>query len=283
MTEKVTVAAVQMDVAFADVALNTERIMDRLSQSVDQGAQLTIFPECALSGYCYESRDEAMQVAQEIDGPATQSIIQVCEEANSYAIFGLLERANDHLYNALALVGPSGLIASYRKVHLPHLGVDNFVDRGDRPFEVHDLGFIRLGMQICYDGSFPEPSRVMSLAGADLLVLPTNWPPGAGFTADYVPNCRALENHVYFVAANRVGDERGFHFVGQSKIVEPNGGNLAFAEHDREEILIADIVPETARQKHLVRVPGKHEIDRFADRRPETYGPIVEQTSSKTG
>ena len=276
MTNKVTVAAVQMDVAFADVDANTERVIDRLRQSADQGARLAIFPECALSGYCFESREEAMSVAQPIDGPATQAIANACRDADAFAVFGLLESAENRLYNALALVGPQGLLASYRKVHLPHLGVDNFVDRGDRPFQVHDLGLLRLGMQICYDGSFPEPSRVMSLAGADLLVLPTNWPPGAGLTADYVPNCRALENHVYFIAANRVGDERGFHFVGQSKIVEPNGGNLAFAEHDHEEILIADIVPETAREKHLVRVPGKHEIDRFADRQPGAYGPIVE-------
>lgn len=275
MSSPMNVAAVQMDVAFAEVSKNVAQVATRLREAANQGARLVVFPECALSGYCYDSREEAMNAAQSIDGPATEELAQVCQEVDAFAIFGLLERDGDRLYNALGLIGPEGLIGSYRKVHLPKLGVDNFVDRGDRPFEVHDVGGLRVGMQICYDGSFPEPTRVMALNGADLVVLPTNWPPGAGYTADYVPNCRALENHVYFLAANRVGVERGFEFVGKSKICEPNGGNLAFADHNDEAILIAEIDPEVSRNKHLVRVPGKHEIDRFRDRCPDTYERIA--------
>ena len=75
------------------------------------------------------------------------------------------------------LIGPEGVVASYRKVHLPFLGIDMFVTPGDRPFAVHGAGEVRVGMHICYDGSFPEAGRVMSLLGADLLALPTNWPP----------------------------------------------------------------------------------------------------------
>lgn len=273
----VTIAVVQMDVKLADPAANLDRMADRFGDAVEQGARLVIFPECALTGYCYDSREKAFEQAQAIDGDATTSMSELCAKYGAYAVFGLLEKDGDRLFNALALVGPEGLLGSYRKVHLPKLGVDNHVDPGDRPFEVHDLGFVRIGMQICYDGSFPEPTRVMSLAGADLIVLPTNWPPGAGYTADYVPNCRALENHVYFAAANRVGDEMGFHFVGKSKICEPNGGEIASANHDREAILVAEIDPAVARQKHLVRVPGKHEIHRMNDRRPETYGPVTDK------
>ena len=77
------------------------------------------------------------------------------------------------------------------------------------------------------------------------------------------------------MAVNRVGEERGFRFIGKSKICHPDGYDLAFANHDREAILIAEIEPAIARNKHLVRVPDQHEIHRFADRRPETYGDIA--------
>ena len=75
----------------------------------------------------------------------------------------MLERDGARLFNACALVGPTGLVANYRKIHLPFLGVDRFTTPGDRPFAVHDLGGLRVGMTICYDGSFPESARVLML------------------------------------------------------------------------------------------------------------------------
>ena len=89
-------------------------------------------------------------------------------------------------------------------------------------------------------------------------------------------NARAVENNVYFMAVNRVGVERGFRFIGHSKIADPHGNTLAEAPGSEEQILYAEVDPHLARRKHLVRVPGKHEIDRMADRRPEMYGLLTE-------
>jgi predicted amidohydrolase len=85
-----------------------------------------------------------------------------------------------------------------------------------------------------------------------------------------------MENCVYMVAANRVGTERGFTFIGQSKICGPDGELLALAPADEEAIIFADVDLERARNKRRVRVPGKHEIHRFDDRRPEMYARIVD-------
>src|SRR5207302_9362026 len=152
-------------------------------------------------------------------------------------LFGLLERdeKGHKLYNACALVGPEGPASSYRKIHLPCLGVDRFVTPGDRPFAVHDLGGLRVGITICYDGSFPESARVLTLLGADLVVLPTNWPTGARSTVKYLVQARALENHIYYAAINRVGEERGFHFIGMSRIVDCEGELLAASLGDGEQ------------------------------------------------
>jgi predicted amidohydrolase len=88
--------------------------------------------------------------------------------------------------------------------------------------------------------------------------------------------CRAMENVVYAMAVNRVGEESGFRFIGRSSIADPSGQILASASPDKEEILYAYIDPARARRKRLVRVPGKHEIDRIADRRPKFYTKLVE-------
>jgi predicted amidohydrolase len=275
------VAGVQMDVVLGDREANLARIGERLRETARAGAQLTVFPECSLPGYCFHSIDEARPHSEPVPGPSTLKLADVCRELATYAVVGLLEADGERLFNAAALVGPEGVVASYRKVHLPYLGVDRFTTPGDRPFAVHaagkGAGEVRVGMSICYDAAFPEAARVLALEGADVIALPTNWPPGAECTADFVINARAMENNVYYMAVNRVGNERGFRFIGQSKICDPRGRVLAEARHEDEMILYADIDPAFAREKHIVRVPGKHEIDRFADRRPELYGRILEK------
>ena len=269
------IAAVQMDCTFADQANNLDTIRARLREAADNGAQLVIFPECALPGYCYDSKAEAMPFAEPIPGPSTQQLAADCAKLNVYIVVGLLEVAGDNLFNVCTLIGPTGIVARYRKIHLPFLGVDRFTTPGDQPFAVHDLGGLRVGMNICYDGSFPESARCLMLLGADLIVLPTNWPTGAISTARTLIPARALENHVYYAAVNRIGTERGFRFIGMSRILGCTGEFLAVSEDDQPTILYAEIDPEKARNKHLVNIPGKYELHRLKDRRPAMYGAIV--------
>ena len=270
-----TVAAVQMEPRLGEVSKNRTKMLRLLHEAAERGARLAVFPECALTGYGFGSKEEALEFAETSDGPSVRLFADDCAWLKTYMIFGFLERDGDRLFNACALVGPQGLVGTYRKVHLPFLGVDRFVDRGDRPFAVHEAGGVRVGMHICYDGSFPEVGRVLTLLGADLLVLPTNWPTHSECAAEHMVACRAVENVVYMMAVNRVGTESEFRFIGRSSIVGISGEKLASASPDQEEILYAEIDPAHARQKRLIRVPGKHEIDRIADRRPGYYGEIV--------
>jgi len=271
-----TIALAQIDIAFADRAKNLARMIAVLQETAAKGAKLTVFPEAALAGYCFDSLEDARPHAEPIPGPSTRRLTGICRELGVFAIFGLLEADGERVFNACVLVGPEGVVGSYRKIHLPFLGVDRFTTPGDRPFAVHEAAGMRIGMHICYDGGFPEPARVMTLLGADLVVLPTNWPPGAECMASCAVNTRAMENNIYYAACDRVGTERGFRFIGQSKICDPRGKVLAEAPHDREDILYAQIDVAKARQKKIVRVPGLHEIDRVNDRRPEYYGKIAE-------
>ena len=274
--QTIRIAAVQIDPKIGDVPHNLETILARVNQASEDGARLIVFPECALTGYGFDSRAEAMPFAEAADGPTARRLADVCQALHVWVVYGFLESDGEKLFNACILIGPRGPVATYRKVHLPFLGVDRFTDKGDRQFAVHDAGGVKIGMHICYDGSFPETGRVLTLLGADLLVLPTNWPTHSECAAEHMIATRAMENTVYALAVNRVGEERGFRFIGRSSIAGTNGQILAHASVDHEEILYADVEPARARDKHLVRVPGKHEIDRIKDRRPEFYGPIVE-------
>jgi predicted amidohydrolase len=277
------IAGVQMDCRLQDMRHNLDAIRAGLRQAAAAGARLVVFPECALTGYAFESRDEAWPLAQTVPGPATEALAADCRDLGVWAVAGLLERGpGGEMFNACALVGPEGPAAVYRKIHLPFLGVDRFTTPGDRPFAVHDLGGLRVGINICYDSSFPESARTLTLLGADLVVLPTNWPPGAASTPKYLVPARALENHIYYLAVNRVGEERGFRFIGQSRLIGCDGEPLAVAG-DGPEVLYADIDPTVARQKRLVKIPGKYELDRLADRRPEMYAPLCEPGPPRAG
>ena len=215
------VAGVQMDVQLKDVAGNLQRIAARFREAAQAGASLIVFPECAVTGYCFENLAEALPFAESIPGPATEFMMKLCQEAGGFAVFGMLEREGEQVYNAAVLTGPEGILGSYRKVHLPFLGVDKYVSYGDRPFAVHSAGDVKIGMNICYDAAFPEASRTLALLGADVIALPTNWPPGAECVSAHVINARAMENAVYMIAVNRVGGERGFEFIGGSRICAP--------------------------------------------------------------
>jgi predicted amidohydrolase len=264
-----------MDPKLGQLDVNLVQILNWLEPAAMAGAKLVVFPECALSGYGFSSREEGFAHAVSLDSAPVRQVVAACQRHQCYCIFGLLERDGDRLYNACVLTGPLGVVGSYRKVHLPYLGVDMFVDPGDRPFAVHDAGGLKVGMHICYDGGFPETARVLTLLGADLLVLPTNWPTHSECAAEHMIPTRAMENTVYVLAVNRVGEESGFRFIGRSSIVDPGGRVLARGGPDSEEVLQADIDPAIARRKHLVRVPGRHEIDRIADRRPRFYEPLI--------
>ena len=232
MPEKFTLAGVQMDPFLMDKEANLARMIDSVEQAVAKQSRLVVFPECALTGYCFESLQEALPYAETIPGPSTERLAGVCRKAQVYLVLGMLEKDGDRCFNAAALIGPEGVVGKYRKVPSalsgrgPVRGLRRSRFRGppDPPG--------RIGLNICYDGSFPESARTLALNGADVILLPTNWPTGAEAFAEFLVNARGLENHVFSVAVNRVGRERGFRFIGRSRIANPSGRTLALASPD---------------------------------------------------
>jgi len=271
----VRVAGVQMDPKILEKEKNLSKCLEFLETAAKKKAEIIVFPECALTGYCFSSLEESFSVAEPVFGPSSRAIAALCRELNVYTIIGLLEKDGEKYYNTVALIGPKGLIGKYRKLHLPFLGIDRFVDPGDQPLKVFETRVGRIGMNICFDIRMPESARVLTLLGAESIMLPTNWPKGADLVPKYVINARAYENRVNVIAVNRVGKERGFEFIGQSKIVDYSGKTLVEANSLEEEIIFATIDLDGARKKHIVLVPGEFELPLFKRRRPEFYGLLV--------
>jgi predicted amidohydrolase len=268
----------QMEPRLGERERNLEACLARLEDAAAAGCELLVLPECATSGYMFASEEEAVRFAEEIPGPSVEALAEACGRHGLHCVAGLLERDGDRLRNTAALIGPAGLLGRYRKTHLPFLGVDRFVTPGDEPSEVYDTPVGRIGMVICYELRFPEPTRALALGGVELVVHPTNWPTPVRPFADFLTRARAAENRVFLLTANRVGAEGGVEFFGCSQVVDALGNRVVKAGDREEDLVFAEIEPAEAREKNRAIVPGEYEVHLFGDRRPELYGALVEDT-----
>lgn len=269
--KELRVAAAQISPAPMDKEANLLKVARFMEEAVKgESARLTVFPECALTGYALRSLKEVKEAAEPIPGPSTKELEKLCKRLNSWLVVGLVEESSGAYYNAAILIGPRGIEAKYRKAHLPYQGLDRFVDKGEGPIRPMGAPIGKLGLAICYDVFFPETARVLTLMGAELLAVLTNWAEGVEFYVDHLVQTRAVENRVNLIAANRVGEEGGFKFYGRSRIVDCSGKVLAEAGGD-EEVIAAEVDLSEARNKRVVRIPGAWEVDCFKDRRPELY------------
>jgi predicted amidohydrolase len=272
------VAVAQIDPQLGEKERNLATCFARMEEAAAAGAQLLVLPECAIPGYMFDSGEEALPYAEEIPGPSTEALERECARLGLYVVCGLLERDGDALRNAAVLVGPDGLIGSYRKTHLPFLGVDRFVVPGDA-LTVFETPLGRIGIEICYDLRFPEVTRTLALRGADIVAHPTNFPVAARMQTELITVARAAENRIDLLTANRVGKERRGEFCGWSQIVDPYGKRLAEADEREETLLVGEVDVDKARDKDYV-IPGEYELYLFGHRRPELYGALVEETQA---
>ncbi|WP_297436466.1 nitrilase [Thermococcus sp.] len=260
------VAYVQMEPVFLEPEANYSRAGELIRAAADEGAELIVLPELFDTGYNFRSREEVLEVAGQIpDGPTTQFLMELSRELGVFIVAGTAERdERGRLYNSAVVTGPigSGYIGKYRKVHLFYRE-KLFFEPGDLGFHVFNLGIAKVGVMICFDWFFPESARTLALKGAGIIAHPSN------LVMPYAPRAmpiRALENRVYTITANRIGEEFGLRFIGKSTIASPRAEVLAVGSEDEEEVAVVEIDLGMARNKKLNEMN-----DVFRDRRPEHY------------
>lgn len=260
-----------------------------IARAANAGARLIVLPELANSGYAFSSPEEAEAGSETApDGPTLIQWVEQCRRLGVWVVAGFSERSAAGRFDSAALLGPGGVIGVYRKAHL-FFNEQSYFEPGDIGFPVFDLPFGRVGMLICYDLWFPEASRVLSLAGADIICVPTNWVANfrrrvqdeRGWTmGNYASVAVATQNQVFLAAADRIGTERDIEFVGGSCVVGPDGWMLAGpATRSDEALLLADVdLSQSVIKKQ--RTPRNHAL---GDRRPELYHELTETQLVVTG
>ncbi|MCX7021004.1 MAG: hypothetical protein NTW26_01785 [bacterium] len=263
---KLTVGYLQFEPRPGDPELNRRRMVELLTP---HRADLVVLPELATSGYCLEAA--AMRAAAEpLDGPTAGALCELARRTGAHYVVGLPELDGGKLFNSALLVGPDGPVAGYRKLHLFGFEPGIFTPGDEKPEPVEFRG-TRIGLMICFDWIYPEMARILALGGATVLCHPANL---------VLPHCpdamvtRCLENRVYAVTANRVGEEvwRGekTRFIGRSQVVTPAGEVLGRADEDGERFFSVELDTALAEDK-IVR--GN---DLFAGRRRDLYGGLCE-------
>jgi len=249
----VTVGSVNFESIARDKAATLVKILQFMRDAAHQGCDLVVFPELALNawGECEDCAEHGrpctwhLEQAEPIPGPSTEAVAEMARELDIHVIFGMEERDPEEpgtLYNSAVLIAPEGLVGTYRKIHLGIPLETNRFTPGDR-VPVFETRLGPIGISICYDFyNNPELSRILALKGARLLVNPTGSTdlPGKGPIITYTTLVRAQENLVYAVSSNRVGDEGGSRWAGNSVIGGPAfpGFGKVLAEANREEQLI---------------------------------------------
>ncbi|MBU7031656.1 MAG: acyltransferase [Theionarchaea archaeon] len=247
----------QMNPVILEVETNVDsacRALERIT------ADLMVLPEFFHTGYAFESMEEVKRVAEPIPGYSTEKLQEIACDKDMIIVAGICERDKDTYYNSAVFICGDSII-TYRKVHL-FLDEKNFFTPGNEFLVVDSIGIM-----ICFDYFFPESARSLMLKGARLIAHPSN------LILPYCPDAmvlRSLENRVFSVTCNRVGDERGLTFIGQSQIIDSKG-NILYRAGRAEEVVTREINLEDADSKYVTR--RNHVLQ---DRNPHAYRIITE-------
>jgi predicted amidohydrolase len=228
----------------ADKQANLADLRQAAIAAQADGAQLVVFPE--YSQYFTPKLDASWVAAAEpLDGPFASGIAAIAAELKVFLVAGVLEQVQDgqRFSNTLVAFDPDGaLVATYRKLHL----YDAFGARESQfaaagkiePAQTFQVGDIRVGMQTCYDLRFPEVTRRLVDAGAELVLVPSEWVPGPLKVEQWktLLAARAIENTVYIAAA----DQAAPNGVGASTVIDP-AGVVAGTLGDDPGILVAAV------------------------------------------
>jgi predicted amidohydrolase len=295
MKEKVKASLVQFTPEWLQTEKNAERMRDICEKEAKKGVELIVFPELANVGYVtpaipglpasFDAKTSALEfgakfvkASEPVPGPTTENLSQVTRKYGIYVVVGM-SRLHPVIpytvYNSAVLLGPSGVVGIYDKVHIA-VEEKHYFYPGDR-IEVYKTDLGNIGMAICYDNRFPELTRILALKGAEIVCSMYNIVKVAKLldpdSIKYRARTRAAENLNYNLACSRGGKEGDISFVGHSTIAAPNGDVIAYTDSEEEDIVTGELYDE-----EIARVRSVGLIV-FQDRRPDLYSAITEPLS----
>jgi len=247
-----------------DIEVNKSKLASSIAWCAEQGAKLIILQELHNSLYFCQTEDPSFfDLAETIPGCSTESYGKLAKDNEVVLVTSLFEKRSAGLYHNTAVVfEKDGTIAGkYRKMHIPDDPAyyeKFYFTPGDLGFKPIQTSVGKLGVLVCWDQWYPEAARLMTLAGAELLIYPT----AIGYESTdqndekkrqldaWMISMRghAVANGVPVIAVNRTGFEPdlsgqtyGISFWGNSFVAGPQGEMLAIAPETEEANIIVDI------------------------------------------
>lgn len=226
----------QFNVFWRDGNANLSYVGDAIKDSV---FDLLVLPELFTSGYAIDTKDEIMPFAENLnDSYTVRYLSQVMKGRKGIVVGSIPELHNDKLYNTAIAVGSSGLVASYRKVHLPDYE-KRFFSSG-AAIGLYEYESTKIGLTICFDCWFAPLSSMLRLNGVDIICHSACF--GGKVTPTIIP-VRALENQCFVISCNRIGSElfdgESESYRGESQIVDPDGNVLVRAGNEESLTIIS--------------------------------------------
>jgi predicted amidohydrolase len=237
--------------------VNLKKMREYISNLSSDGVDFIVFPEMSVTGYEVDTQS----LAEQIPGPSTNLLEKAAKESNVYVVAGMPERDKTNpttIYNTAVLFGPKGMLGSYRKMH--PFGPELEWAKPGEELPIWETEFGPIGIAICFDHYvFPEAPRAYAVKGCRLLINPSAAGHFEGITdvPEAVMNqlkARVIENMVFMASANTVGVQNPTEFFGQSVILGPKRGSVAYqvyagpASDKKEEVITAELDLSLANQ-----------------------------------
>lgn len=263
-TKKLAIALLQMHVEAGSPEVNYRKLEAMLAQAVaaDPKPDIIVFPEMWNTGYALDQID---QLADQ-NGERTKAFLgEFAREHSVHLVAGsIAEGRSDGVYNTAYAFDRTGQVqADYDKIHLFRLmEEEKYLQPGGKPGKL-DIDGAAAAMMICYDIRFPELARKLALEGAKILFVPAEWPNPRLHHWRTLLTARAIENQMYVVACNRVGQSGSTSFFGHSLVIDPWGEIIA--EAGEEEAIVTAELDLALVDEVRSRIPV------FEDRRPQLY------------
>ncbi len=248
---KVNIALAQINTHLGDVNANLEKHLDYIRRAQSASADLIVFPELSLTGYCLQDLVPTVSHKASADDPIFSPLLEASHWLD--IVVGFVDEDQRHrFYIASAYLSSGEVVHIHHKAYLPTYGLfdeGRFFATGNS-IRAFDTRFGRVGVLICEDFWHASPPYLLWLDGADLFLL-TSASPGRGLgkqpaleSARWVEDInRAYANQFtsFVVHSNRAGFEDGLNFWGGSTIYDPNGELVAKAPYHEEALLLGEI------------------------------------------
>lgn len=266
MNKSLKLALIHFDIIHKETTRNRENLLSLVAEAARGGAKLVVAPEMSISGYAFDSREDILPHAESQDGSTLSALADAAREFGIHLCIGMAEIDSNTgiLYNSAFAVGPDGrILCRYRKINAESRWACPGNPRQDNTFETP---WGRVGILICSDSYHALMPRVTALRGANLLLVPANWPP-TGLNPREIWRARALENGFSVAAANRTGMDLTMDCrKAPSFACDPLGRPLLDKTAATAGVLYLELPLDATG-----RLGSQTRIVRMADRRTEHY------------